>query len=74
MKLNIHSISRVTRPMPRSFDKVHGVIIRSPCPGVSSGEIMVEAMGCALGSVSTAVAIAEWYGSRITSLNHRQSP
>jgi hypothetical protein len=39
-------------------------------PGVSSGEIMVEAMS----SVETASKIAEGYGSSISSQNHRQSP
>jgi hypothetical protein len=56
MRLNIHSISRVTGPTqcPES-NKVHMVTLSSPCPGVSSGDIMVEAMG----SDETAVAIAQ---------------
>ena len=68
---NFYSISQVTGPAQcPGIDKVHGATVCSPGPGVSSGEIMVEAMS----SVGTAIAIAERYGSSISSPNHRQSP
>jgi hypothetical protein len=67
---NIYSISQVTGPAQYpGNDKVHGATVCSPCPGVSSGKIMVEAMS----SVGIAIAIAERYGSSISSPNHRQS-
>jgi hypothetical protein len=63
--------SRVTGPAQcPGIDKVHGATVCSPGPGVTSGEIMVEAMS----SVGTAIAIAEQYGSSISSPNSRQSP
>jgi hypothetical protein len=55
----------------RFITEIIYVIIRhSPDPGISSGEIMVEAIGC----VATAIAIAEWHISRITRPIHRHSP
>ena len=67
---NIYSISLVTGPQCPGIDKVHGATVCSPGPGVSSGEIMVKAMS----SLGTDIAIAELYGSSISSPNHRQSP
>ena len=43
--------------------------VSSPCAGVSSGEVIVVAMG----SIATAVAIAERDCSSVSSPNNRQS-
>ena len=51
-------------------DKVHGTAVPSPGAGVSICKVVVVAMG----TISTAVAIAEWYGPRISCPNYGQSP
>ena len=52
------------------MDKVHGTAVPSPGTGVSTCKIVVVAMG----TILTAVAVAERNGPRVSCPNYRQPP